>query len=550
MTTLLAGLDVLALDCQATAPNPANGHLLEIGWSDVRATAPSSPVEAKLFQLPEGAEVPRRVRRVTGIDEAALAAGLPPEQVWPDVVATARSIAARNHEMRCPTVIHFSRFEEPYLRWLEERVGASFPLAIVCTHQIVRRLLPALPRRGLRAVAGYFGHSVSELRRASQHVAATAAVWRATVTLLEQKEGVRTLDELDAWLRAPKAIPSPASRAYPMHPDQRRNVPNRPGVYRMLGANGDVLYVGKATSLRQRVQSYFRKRARHAEHILEMLSQARELELTVTGTALEAALEEADTIKQLSPPYNKALRADERSIAFATASLEHVSDTPDREHRLGPLARGNLWKAIARIATRDVDAEPSELLALPAAYAPETSTFLAGWERFRSQLGTKSLLAHGADLWRTRLEEDEEEAEFRLEMQYDVGVDRWTPERVASSLHEIVCRAAHQVRRGHWLCLLSDSTLVWSEPHGGDVALEIERGRIRARRDRFITLTGSLPDFDARRRSFDLDTHDRLTVLTKEIRRLVRDDECDVRLHVGPSAVLTREQLGARLAWI
>ena len=41
MTTLLAKLDVLALDCQATAPNPAHGHLLEIGWSDIRASEPS-----------------------------------------------------------------------------------------------------------------------------------------------------------------------------------------------------------------------------------------------------------------------------------------------------------------------------------------------------------------------------------------------------------------------------------------------------------------------------------------------------------------------------
>ena len=143
------------------------------------------------------------------LDAAALTGGLTPEKVWPSIVSTARSIAERNQLPRCTTIIHFARFEEPYLRWLEDRVGASFPLGIVCTHAIVRRLLPALPRRGLRAVAGFFGHSVSELRRASQHVSATAAVWRASVLLLDQKAGVRTLDELDAWL------PGPRSRAKP-----------------------------------------------------------------------------------------------------------------------------------------------------------------------------------------------------------------------------------------------------------------------------------------------------------------------------------------------
>lgn len=548
MTTLLAELDVLALDCQATAPNPANGHLLEIGWSAVRASGPASAVEAKLVRLPEGAELPRRVRRVTGIDEAALAAGEPPETVWPSIVDTARSIAKRNRETRCTTVIHFSRFEEPYLRWLEDRSGASFPLGIVCTHEIVRRLLPALPRRGLRAVAGYFGYSVSEMRRASQHVFATAAVWRAAITLLDQKEDVRTLEDLDAWLRAPRSR-ARGTRAYPMPRDERRGLPERPGVYRMLRGNGDVLYVGKATSLKQRVNSYFRPRASHAEHILEMLSQARKLELTVTGSSLEAALDEADTIKTLSPPYNRALRTGERSIVFATAALDDVSEQPDREHRLGPLAGGDIWKAMALLSRGELDGAPGEALAVTESHAPTHATLREGFERFRAELAGSTLLAHGAALWRRSLEQEPEEEEFHLVMQYDVGVDRWSPERVASQMHDVVKRAAHLVRRGHWLCLLSESTLVWSEPDSGEIALTIENGRVCARGERFIDTRRRRPSFAARRASFDLDTYDRLTVLTQEIRRLSSEAR-PLRLHVGPSPPLEKARLEAHLRWI
>ena len=550
MTTLLAELDVLALDCQATAPNPADGHLLEIGWSDVRASEPSSPIEAELFQLPEGAELPRRVSRVTGLDEAALAAGLTPEKVWPSVVKTARSIAERNRQPRCTTVIHFSRFEEPYLRWLEEHVGESFPLGIVCTHEIVRRLLPALPRRGLRAVAGYFGHSVSELRRASQHVSATAAVWRASVSLLEQKAGVRTLDELDAWLQGPRSRTKP-TRAYPMSSTKLRGLPNRPGVYRMLRGNGDILYVGKATSLRQRVSSYFQTRAPHAEHILEMLTQARDLELTVTAPrskqhwkkSMRSRNSHRLTTKRFAP-------ASARSCSRQPA-LDHVSDTPEGEHRLGPLAGSDIWKAVALIVLdrqNNLDTTPSEVLVVPESYAPEESTFRSGFERFRSELGTTSLLAHGARLWRESLEDDVEE-EFQLEMQYDIGAERWTPEGVKNHLHDVVKRVANLVRRGHWLCLLSESTLVWDEPGEGEIALVIEEGRIRSRHDRFTAQAATYRTFDERRRSFDLDTYDRLTVLTKEIRRLVSQDR-PLHLHVGPSATLTNDQLRARLRWI
>jgi hypothetical protein len=273
-----------------------------------------------------------------------------------------------------------------------------------------------------------------------------------------------------------------------------------------------------------------------------MLTQARDLEWTVTGSALEAALEETDTIKKLSPPYNKALRTGERSIVFATPTLDGVSKTPAGKHRLGPLAAGDLWKAIVSLENNDTT--PAVALAVPESYAPEEATFKSGLERFRSTLQATSLLAHGARLWRESLEDNEEE-EFRLEMQYDVGAERWTPERVQNHLDDVVKRAAHLVRRGQWLCLLSESTLVWREPGGSEIALVIERGQIRSRRERFPFCKG----FDERRRAFDLDTYDRLTVLTKEIRRLVSENR-PLRLHVGPSTTLTIDQLRARLRWI
>lgn len=547
MTTSLAELDVLAVDCQATAAHPAKGHLLEIGWSDVRASEPVSPAVAALVRLPRGVEIPRRVQRVTGLDEATLARGRLPEDVGSSFVETARTIARRNRMEQCTTIIHYSRFETPYLRWLEARAGTSFPLSIVCTHEIVKRLLPALPRRGLRAVAGYFGHSVSEMRRAEHHVAATVAVWRAAVLLLAEKAGVCTVEDLDAWLKTPHSRRE-RSRDYPMSPKQRRAIPDHPGIYKMLAANGDVLYVGKATSLKRRVGSYFRERAPHAEHILEMLTQARDIALTVTGSALEAALEESDAIKKLSPPYNKALRRRERTIVFATRMLDEVAPSPDEAHRLGPLPSGELWSALSSMKRDRMEALPGEALAVPAPYAPEAATYRAGLELFLTELGTMSLLARGARLWRESLEDAPEE-EFQLKLQYDEGVERWTPEGVANRLNEIVARACHLVRRAHWLCLLSESTLVWEEPGTGEIALVIQNGRLRSRHTRVEPSAGFVKPFDERRSSFDLDTYDRLTVLTKEIRRLASEGR-PVRVVVGRHAVLEGDKLRSMLRWI
>src|SRR5207237_9089341 len=104
-------------------------------------------------------------------------------------------------------------FVTPFLRALSG--GAPPKLDVVCSHEIARRLLPTLPRRGLRALAGYFGRAVGELRRSADHVDATAFVWRELVSLLEV-EGVTTWRGLHGWLAEPRDAPAGRRRSWPM----------------------------------------------------------------------------------------------------------------------------------------------------------------------------------------------------------------------------------------------------------------------------------------------------------------------------------------------
>ena len=117
----------------------------------------------------------------------------------------------------------------------------------------------------------------------------------------------------------------------------RLAVPDAPGIYRMLRINGDVLYVGKATALHHRVNSYFRKQQHVPERLLEMLSQARGLSYDITPTALEAALIEADEIKRHRPPYNIALTTDRRDVWFAARNLTTWGPCVSAPCPLGPL---------------------------------------------------------------------------------------------------------------------------------------------------------------------------------------------------------------------
>src|SRR6266498_1023979 len=102
--------------------------------------------------------------------------------------------------------------------------------------------------------------------------------------------------------------------------EQLKGLPTKPGVYLFRDARGQVLYVGKAKSLRPRVRSYFQKGESRAA-IAQLPGRVADLEVIVTDTEVEALHLEQNLVKRHRPPFNVRLR-DDKSFPYIAVTVE------------------------------------------------------------------------------------------------------------------------------------------------------------------------------------------------------------------------------------
>ena len=123
-----------------------------------------------------------------------------------------------------------------------------------------------------------------------------------------------------------------------------KTLPVRPGVYRMHDARGDVLYVGKARALRNRVTNYTQV-TRLSRRLQRMVAQTRSMTIVTTNNEAEALLLEAQLIKRYRPPYNVLLR-DDKSFPYILLRADH--DFPRvQKHRGAQKLKGNYYGPFA-----------------------------------------------------------------------------------------------------------------------------------------------------------------------------------------------------------
>jgi excinuclease ABC subunit C len=148
---------------------------------------------------------------------------------------------------------------------------------------------------------------------------------------------------------------------------QLRTLPAKPGVYLFRDARGEVLYVGKAKSLRSRVRSYFQKTTDGRAQIAQLPERVAELEVIVTGSEVEALHLEQNLVKRHRPPFNVRLR-DDKSFPYIAVTVEdeypRVMFTRERHRRgvwyFGPYANAKKVRETLDVLNRVFPYRPCE----------------------------------------------------------------------------------------------------------------------------------------------------------------------------------------------
>ncbi|MBO9667150.1 MAG: GIY-YIG nuclease family protein [Bdellovibrio sp.] len=498
----LTELPLFFLDLQTTGAKPDSGaFILEAAWAELEGE-----VQSALVQLPGEEKIPYRIQILTGIFNEDLEAAVPLAEVF----ANLKKYHGRS------AIIHFAQFEKPFLTDAFQRIGEDPFFDILCTHEIAKRLFPNLPTRGIKGLAGYFGFPSVDLKRSAHQVEATRVIWKGLATALQEK-GIHTLDELKAWLQETPKV-ARTKYEYPLPKDKRLTLPDQPGVYRMVSKWDEILYVGKATSLKDRVNSYFRGQKNRDSRKLEMLTQVYDLKVTVCGSPLEAALLETDEIKRLDPRYNISLKAGHRSLVFFNREMTDIEFEQNEEFRIGPFSTSMVFESIRNLSACLMSGEFHDNIFYDEIEGQIVKEGVAIFcERYGIDLAkfrsVRTMISLG--LWWNRqyeIEEedvtDEEESQESSEEEV-VEEIAYTPELVAEKIERHIMRAGQTYLRAKELTRMLNADVKFLsyelKTRRGHVASEVDSARVAK-----VGLWQGL----------DINTYDRMSVLAMELAKI------------------------------
>lgn len=178
----------------------------------------------------------------------------------------------------------------------------------LCTCKLARRLLRKLKSKSLSNVANHLGIIQKTKHRAYDDTLATAKI---LLVFLEQLQDEHNLDNVDDVLKFQNTKifteekQSPALKRLGI---KLKDIPSNPGVYFFRSTSNEILYIGKAKNLKERLSTYFHHNSELPYKIKKLISNIRKLEYEITNSELSALILESRLIKRYKPRFNTAIK--------------------------------------------------------------------------------------------------------------------------------------------------------------------------------------------------------------------------------------------------
>jgi len=281
------------LDVETTGLSARNNHVIEIGIVKVK----NLKVAGKFHSLVNpGYKIPYFITQFTGITDE-------------DIVDAPffSELADKIENVIGDSIIsaHNLSFDDSFLKYEFFRTGKE-PLSNhkICTLKIARRLYPLLKSKSLSSITQYLRLKNSNAHRALADAEVTARALIKMIKKLKKDEGIETLNELYSYQSRVSSKGRPKIKK--SLTNDISSLPNAPGIYYFLNKKNEIIYVGKAKSLEERIKSYFSPTA--SKKAKKIVRQASKIKTEITNTELTALLTEAETIKLITPKYNAQLK--------------------------------------------------------------------------------------------------------------------------------------------------------------------------------------------------------------------------------------------------
>jgi DNA polymerase-3 subunit epsilon len=321
--TPLADVTFCVLDLETTGGDRANDAITEVGAVKVRGGECLGTFQTLVNP---GRAIPPQITVLTGLTNALVAPAPRIEAVLPSLLEFLRGTVLVGHNIG---------FDVAFLRRALEAAGhGRFEPVRVDTVALARRLVrDEVPDCRLGTLASRFRLDHKPTHRALEDALATTDLLHL---LIERASGLGVLGIDDLTTLASMAGHPQAAKL-----KLTSDLPRTPGVYLFCGHRGEVLYVGKASNLRQRVRSYFGGEERR--RIGPMLREAQAVRHHCLPDALTAEVVEARLIARLKPRYNRAGTRSDRycyvrlDVDAAWPRLAIVRDPARTGVHLGPL---------------------------------------------------------------------------------------------------------------------------------------------------------------------------------------------------------------------